>query len=59
MQIKLSLNQLSEVELLIDGFRAAQTYGLGEIHRDSGTSIIWNEDRIMVEIPEDDIDKTD
>ena len=57
MQISLSWNQLSETELLIDGFRAAQTYGFGEIHRDSGASITWNEDRVMIEIPEDDIDK--
>ena len=57
MQISLSWNQLSEIELLIDGLRAAQTYGSGKIVRDSGASITWNEDQVVIEIPEDDIDE--
>lgn len=52
MQITLTWIQLAEVEALVDGLRAAQSYGSGEIHRESGAGITWNDDRITLDVPE-------
>ena len=51
MQITFTWCQLAEAEALIDGLRTAQAYGSGEIHRESGAWITWN-DRITLEIPD-------
>ena len=52
MQITLTWSQLAEVEALVDGLRAAQSYGSGEIRRESGARIAWNDDQVCLEIPE-------
>jgi hypothetical protein len=57
MKITFSWGQVAEVEALIDGFRAAQTYGSGEICRDSGARITWNDDQVVLDIPEEPVKK--
>ena len=52
MKVALTWNQLAEVESLIDALRAGQSYGSGEICRESGAMVAWNNDQVTLEIPD-------
>ena len=55
MKITLTWGQLAEVESLIDALRAAESYGLGEIRRESGATVAWSNDEVTLEIPDNEI----
>jgi hypothetical protein len=55
MKVTLTWGQLAEVEALIDALRAAQSYGSGEIRRESGATVVWDNDQVTVEIPDNEI----
>lgn len=52
MKITLTWGQLAEVEALVDAIRAAQNYGSGQIRRESGATITWDDDQVTLEIPD-------
>jgi hypothetical protein len=53
MKVTLTWGQLAEVEALIDAMRAAQSYGLGEIRRESGATIVWGDDQVTLQVPDE------
>jgi hypothetical protein len=52
MKITLTWGQLAEVESLIDALRAGQSYGSGEIRRESGATVAWDNEQVILEIPD-------